>query len=84
MRTDNYDSSKKNRVPAFCDRILWKRNAKMKQLYYNSLPDVNFTDHKPVISYFQLELKSSVMRKSTTKGAFAEFLTDEFNSLALE
>lgn len=54
IRTDNYDSSKKNRVPAFCDRILWKRNHNLTQLYYNSIPEVNFTDHKPVVAHFQL------------------------------
>lgn len=47
-----YDSSKKHRVPAFCDRILWRRNAEINQLYYNNAQDVIFTDHRPVIAHY--------------------------------
>jgi len=37
LRSVNYDTSKKKRVPAFCDRILWRRNTKMNQLHYGCL-----------------------------------------------
>ena len=58
----------------------------MKQLYYNSLPNVNFTDHKPVISYFQIEVQTNLIKKSGEKhkSAFIDFLTDEFKSLSME
>jgi hypothetical protein len=37
LRSNSYDTSKKQRVPAFCDRIMWKRNADIRQLYYNNV-----------------------------------------------
>ena len=52
LRTEQYDTSKKQRIPAFCDRILWRRNTKMKQLHYGCVQQIDFTDHRPVISYF--------------------------------
>ena len=58
LRTQDYDTSKKQRVPAWCDRILWKRNAHLKQLFYNSVPEVDFTDHRPVVAHFQLSIES--------------------------
>lgn len=37
LRSNEYDTSKKQRVPAFCDRIMWKRNPSIQQLYYNNV-----------------------------------------------
>jgi hypothetical protein len=37
---------------------LWKRNANFKQIYYNSVPHVDFADHRPVVAHFQLSLES--------------------------
>ena len=45
--TDNYDSSSKNRIPAWCDRILWHGEASVKPLAYRSYGFRN-SDHKPV------------------------------------
>jgi hypothetical protein len=58
-------------VPAFCDRILWKRNADMKLIHYDSCPTVDFTDHRPVVAHFQLKIID--IRKSKAM-AFAEYL----------
>ncbi|XP_060078372.1 inositol polyphosphate 5-phosphatase K-like [Ylistrum balloti] len=59
--TDIYDTSEKQRVPAWCDRILWmvhedsfqNLDLSVKQFYYKSLPSYTTSDHKPVISEFQ-------------------------------
>jgi phosphatidylinositol-bisphosphatase len=52
--------SEKRRVPAWCDRILyWTRdkNVKIEQNAYTSSDSVTFSDHKPVISLFNLAVK---------------------------
>ncbi|XP_033123320.1 phosphatidylinositol 4,5-bisphosphate 5-phosphatase A-like [Anneissia japonica] len=58
--THDYDTSPKQRVPAWTDRILWKEDTGtdpiLKQLEYHSHPDMDHSDHRPVSAYFQLKL----------------------------
>ncbi|KAI6175328.1 IPPc domain-containing protein [Aphelenchoides bicaudatus] len=59
--TDVFDTSEKQRTPAWCDRILHKEKETgvVTQLTYYSLPDIKFSDHRPVQSMFQVKLKSA-------------------------
>lgn len=50
LRTDDYDTSDKSRIPAWCDRIL-TRGDNLRQMYYDSAP-LKFSDHRPVWGIF--------------------------------
>lgn len=52
--SDQYDSSKKKRVPSWTDRILWKRDSNIKPVSYTSVPSLQCSDHKPVIAQFEV------------------------------
>eukprot|EP00981_Chlorochromonas_danica_P009827 scaffold2831_cov249-Ochromonas_danica.AAC.28 len=64
--TDNYERrpEKKLRAPAWCDRILWCNNSKIKEdvalLQYSSVVEPNVSDHKPVVAWFECNLKCFV------------------------
>ena len=60
LGTDDYDTSVKQRVPAYTDRILWKANPRIRQYFYGSVPEVRFSDHKPVVAYFEVDLTTDV------------------------
>lgn len=55
--TDTYDSSEKQRAPAYCDRVLWK-GERIEQMTYNSVMEVRQSDHKPVYAIFNVKIKT--------------------------
>ncbi|GAA5822802.1 hypothetical protein JCM11251_004386 [Rhodosporidiobolus azoricus] len=62
--TDQYDSSPKRRIPAWCDRILYcaDRADKVTPLQYRRW-EVNVSDHRPISAAFDLRIKSVVPDK---------------------
>ena len=54
LRTDEYDTSEKARIPAWTDRIV-TRGDNLRQLYYDSAP-LRFSDHRPVWGLFRCDI----------------------------
>lgn len=57
--TNTYDTSEKQRIPAWCDRILyWRKDANVivHKETYTSKQDITWSDHKPVQSLIKLDL----------------------------
>ncbi len=50
----DYDRGKKNRLPSYTDRVLYKRHQHYRYplhlLYYHDFRDVTVSDHKPVLA----------------------------------
>ncbi|XP_055597447.1 inositol polyphosphate 5-phosphatase OCRL [Uranotaenia lowii] len=55
--TDDWDSSEKNRCPAWCDRILWK-GPRIDLLKYDSVMQLRKSDHKPVFAVFNVNIET--------------------------
>lgn len=58
--TSNYDSSEKQRVPSWTDRIVstsLNLAPPLSQYNYNSVPELEISDHKPVYATFQSRVK---------------------------
>nr|CAH8865314.1 unnamed protein product [Trichobilharzia regenti] len=56
MNSNVYDSSDKNRIPSYCDRILWS-GKDCEPVVYRSHPVFVCSDHKPVSGYFSVNLR---------------------------
>ena len=58
--TDNYDSSEKQRVPSWCDRIIWRLGDRVEAVYYDCLFEFKSSDHKPVRLGSELKINELV------------------------
>ncbi|ORX38593.1 Endonuclease/exonuclease/phosphatase [Kockovaella imperatae] len=54
--SQDYDSSEKNRIPAWCDRVLYTSNPRIKALSYRRY-EPTVSDHRPVSAGLQFTLK---------------------------
>lgn len=84
--TKTYDTSEKQRIPAWTDRILnLSRNKIFKQLIYNSYPDLTFSDHRPVYSIFKIkiDIENETIKKNLTNEIYDTYKQKfgEFNDL---
>ncbi|KAF8629469.1 hypothetical protein AX15_003431 [Amanita polypyramis BW_CC] len=60
-RSNEYDSSEKRRLPAWCDRVLWRTRdgSRVQQLHYQRY-EANVSDHRPVSAAFGVTVKTIV------------------------
>lgn len=56
--TDTYDSSDKQRSPAWCDRVLYRGLGRIKQTEYRRHDGVRVSDHRPVSAKFKIRVKT--------------------------
>ena len=63
--TCQYDTSEKKRIPAYCDRILWKINPLnfeaqdwIHPISYKSQDSITTSDHKPVMASFIAKVRT--------------------------
>ncbi|CAM6097423.1 unnamed protein product [Calypogeia fissa] len=65
--TDNYDTSSKERVPSWTDRILYKvgdaGRLKVQLKSYNSINSIRSSDHRPVKALMKLTLNNNKLEK---------------------
>ncbi|RYO52001.1 putative inositol polyphosphate 5-phosphatase [Alternaria arborescens] len=73
--TDNYDTSEKQRSPAWCDRLLYRGLGRIKQLDYRRHDSIKVSDHRPVSGTFKLRVKTinSKRQDATRDKAEVEF-----------
>lgn len=53
-RSNTFDSSKKRRVPAWTDRILFTPSPGLALASYDAVADASHSDHRPVVAVFHL------------------------------
>lgn len=61
--TNEYDSEK-GRIPSWCDRILWRKNKYIENLYYET-HEILDSDHRPVSGHFLVAVKEVIKEKRT-------------------
>ena len=64
LGTNSYDSSKKQRVPSWCDRVLYMGN--VQNLTYGSETSFVNSDHKPVYADFRIMVESNKFQPEST------------------
>jgi len=64
--SSEYDTSYKQRIPAWTDRIVFKSNS-IRVIEYDSVPNAMHSDHRPVFGTYELGWGTSDIRKKNKK-----------------
>ncbi|KAJ5780865.1 hypothetical protein N7457_006025 [Penicillium paradoxum] len=69
---DNYDTSEKARIPAWCDRVLW-RGANLRQTHYHTA-DLRVSDHRPVWATFDcvIDVIDHALKETLRRSIYTE------------
>lgn len=59
--TDDYDTSQKKRIPAWTDRILFKKGG-TRVLEYTSVAEARHSDHRPVHATFRIDMEGAELQ----------------------
>ena len=61
---DQFDSSEKARIPAWCDRILYysKNDQIIQSKNYESIPEATLSDHKPIHATFEIKCRKIIQQ----------------------
>ncbi len=70
--TDRYDTSDKQRVPSWCDRIIWREGDKVNPEEYGCVKEAKNSDHKPVTFLATASIQS--VEKEKFEKVFSEVL----------
>lgn len=86
--TSNYDTSEKQRVPSWTDRIVHRSTVdkgNLRQLNYHSIMDFFLSDHKPVYALFQCKVKfvDEPKRNKMAKELYVSYKQDHNGSGSL-
>ena len=72
--TNDYDSNNgKTRIPSWTDRIFYPNKNGIKNIMYNSIPDLLLSDHKPVVGIFEIFCK----KNSTNNSAINPYINKQ-------
>ncbi|XP_066433998.1 phosphatidylinositol polyphosphate 5-phosphatase type IV-like [Eleutherodactylus coqui] len=71
--TDNYDTSAKQRIPSYTDRVLYKcqHAGDVQAIRYDACPIIKTSDHKPVYGVFAVKLRPGTDDIPLAGGQFA-------------
>jgi hypothetical protein len=73
LYTDEYDNGQKQRMAAFCDRVLYKKHLEyrwpVRLLHYSDIKDVRTSDHRPVAAVLSVATPPA-NRRQQRAGAF--------------
>jgi phosphatidylinositol-bisphosphatase len=64
--TDEYDTSHKQRIPAYTDRVLYKPVG-TRVLEYDSIESAQHSDHRPVYATFRVNMEGKELPAESTK-----------------
>ena len=78
LNSSTYDTSSKQRIPAWCDRILYEANSNLSQIYYGRA-ELKISDHRPVLSLFEAKIRKI---NEEAKAEVEDKLLQKYKSLA--
>jgi len=65
--SSSYDTSHKQRIPAWTDRILFQPTDGIRVLDYQSVPDSQSSDHRPVHGTYRIGMEGRIIPPATRK-----------------